>query len=137
MIPGRHLKPKTGLARLPRHERGVMNPLEARFARWLDEQKLAGIVERYAFEVDKIRLARLCFYHPDFTVRFVSGEVVYYEVKGGLWTEHGKVKVKVAAALQQRRIVVARAKAKKDGGGWTFLEFREGFDRRQKELKIA
>lgn len=94
-------------------ERAAMNKTEAAFARWLQEQQLAGQITRWRFEPMKLRLAKNTFYTPDF-ISYQLGEtfipefadipsyrawqIVIYEVKG-YWQDDARVKFKMAVEL--------------------------------------
>lgn len=92
-----------------------MNKLEAEYARILEARKAAGEVTYYAFEVFKFKLADKTWYNPDFLVQLSDGELQVHEVKGGLFPEHNKVKLKVTAALLPMRVVLAQFKNKRTG----------------------
>ena len=104
------------LGRLPR---GTMNRTEASYSAHLEARKRAGEVAWYAFEGLKFRLADSTFYTPDFAVMLASGALEAHEVKG-FWTDDARVKVKVAASLFPLAFVVVKARAKREGGGWSF-----------------
>lgn len=98
-----------------RREPGTMNKLEAEYARMLEEQKRAGEIREYAFESVKFKLADKTWYTPDFFVERTDGELQVHEVKGGLFPEHNRVKLKVAAALLPMRVILAQFKNKRTG----------------------
>ena len=87
-------KPSTG--RVQQHKPGEMNKTEARFAELLELRKRAGEIEAWYFEPLKLRLAKGCFYTPDFLVIEATGRITFYEVKG-YWRDDAKVKYKTAA----------------------------------------
>ena len=78
-------------------KRNGMNKLESQFSRMLDMWKAGGIVEWYAFEQIKFRLAGRTWYTPDFFV-VEKTKTVIYEVKG-FWRDDARVKIKVAAEM--------------------------------------
>lgn len=86
-----------GLGRLPRHIPGKMNGLELRYSKVLDDRKVLGEVEAYWFERFNLKLADKTYYKPDFLVQLPSGHLEFHEVKGGFFTDKGRVKIKVAA----------------------------------------
>jgi len=70
-----------------------MNKLEAAFAR---ELSCRPAILWWGFEPLKLRLAKKCFYTPDFGVLYKDRSFHLYEVKG-FWREDARVKLKVAA----------------------------------------
>ncbi len=107
---------------LGRLKQGVMNKTEAAYEKELALQKMAGEVLWYKFEGMKFRLADNTFYTPDFIVMRGGGQIEVHEVKGH-WTDDGKVKIKVAAAMYPFRFIALRKEAKKRGGGWLIEEY--------------
>lgn len=92
-----------------------MNKLEAAYAEHLDAKVAAGIYQsRSAHEAIKLKLADLTFYTPDFLVVNAIGELEIHEVKGGLFPEHNRVKLKVAAATFPFRFIICRKPRKAD-----------------------
>lgn len=77
---------------------GRMNGLEAEYAKQLELRRLAGVIARWDFQVEKLRLADRTWYEPDFRVVGVDGTIEYHEVKGH-WEDDARVKIKVAAEL--------------------------------------
>ncbi len=111
------MKPKAYGAR---HVPGTMNRLEAAFAQRLEARKLAGEVAWYRFEAMTIRLVdrdNLTRFTPDFLVQLADGELVVYEVKGGLFPEHNRLKLKLAADQYPFRFILARRPRKAEP--WT------------------
>lgn len=100
-----------------------MNKTEAAYASHLALRKAAGEVAWFSYEGLKLRLAPNTSYSPDFAVMLSDGTLEAHEVKGGFWEDDARVKIKVAAELFPFRFVAARAKPKRDGGGWEFEEF--------------
>lgn len=85
-----------------KHEVGVMNKTEARYAQYLDTRVAAGEVVSWKFESVKIRLAKRTWLTIDFFVWMPNGSVELHEVKGRKGnryyaTEDSKLKVKFAA----------------------------------------
>jgi hypothetical protein len=68
----------------------------------------AGKILWWMFEAIKFRLADNTFYTPDFCVMRDDYELVAYEVKGGWFPEHNRVKTKVAADRFPVRFILAR-----------------------------
>ncbi len=115
MIPFRHFSHG-------RRKPGVMNKTEAAYAAHLESQRIAGIVEWYAFEAITFKLAADTRYTPDFLVMLADGRLQCHEVKG-FWRDDAKVKIKVAAEKFPLEFIAVRMKAKRDGGGWEVEEF--------------
>lgn len=94
--------------------------------------KQRGEILEYAFEPVKLRLAKGCFYTPDFMVLENDGTVTVYEVKDwrsgskkyplkklkGFWREDARIKLKVAARLFPMLRFVATTKD--PGLGWVY-----------------
>jgi len=79
-----------------RREPGQMNGLERQYSKYLDDLRLAGAIQWYAFDAVKLRLAASTFYTPDFLVMNRDSELEIHEVKGH-WEDDARVKIKVAA----------------------------------------
>ncbi|GAB3744868.1 DUF1064 domain-containing protein [Lysobacter olei] len=107
---------------LGRLKAGQMNKTEAAYAAHLDVLRAAGAVQWFRFEGLKLRLADSTFYTPDFAVMAADGVMECHEVKGH-WTDDARVKIKVAAEQYPFRFVAIKARAKKDGGGWSMESF--------------
>lgn len=107
---------------LGRLKAGVMNKTEAAYSQYLDALRAAGEVLWFRFEGIKLRLADNTFYSPDFAVMRADGQLEAHEVKGH-WQDDARVKIKVAADQYPFRFVAVKARAKKDGGGWSVEEF--------------
>lgn len=79
----------------PRGRYGRMNPLELRYAIYLDTCMLDGTnrVDGWDFEALKFRLADGTEYRPDFTVYFADGRLELHDVKA-VWrrTRDGQVR---------------------------------------------
>lgn len=104
-----------------------MNRLESQYANHLEAERAAGRVLWWKFEGIKLRLADGCFLTVDFAVMtngggtMPLGNLEMHEVKGFMEGD-ALVKLKVAASLYPFRFVLVKAKAKKDGGGWSVTE---------------
>ena len=107
-----------------RRVQGQMNKLEARYAEHLELRRLAKEVEWYAFDAVKIRLADNTFYTPDFLVMLADGTLEIHEVKG-VWEDDARVKIKVAADKFPFRFIAITQRAKKNGGGWEYENFKD------------
>lgn len=107
---------------LGRLKAGAMNKTEQAYALHLETHRQAGYVAWFKFEGVKLRLADNTFYSPDFAVMLKSGQMQMHEVKG-YWMDDAKVKIKVASELYPFEFIAVKAKAKKDGGGWSVEEF--------------
>jgi hypothetical protein len=110
---------RLALGRLPT---GALNRSEQAYAAHLEAKKRAGLIDWYAFEALKLRLADNTFYTPDFAVMASDGVIELHEVKG-LWADDARVKIKVAAALFPFRFKAMKARSKKAGGGWEVENF--------------
>ena len=107
---------------LGRLKTGAMNKTEQAYAEHLAHLQSIGNVLWFKFEGVKFRLADNTFYSPDFAVMMSDGRMQIHEVKG-FWQDDARVKIKVAADLYPFEFVAVKAKAKKDGGGWSREEF--------------
>lgn len=107
---------------LGRLKTGAMNKTEQAYADHLARLQHAGEILWFKFEGVKLRLADNTFYSPDFAVMMSDGRIQIHEVKG-FWQDDARVKIKVAADLYPFEFVAVKAKAKKDGGGWSREEF--------------
>jgi len=102
---------------------GEMNKTEGEYAERLELQKAAGDVLWYRFEGLKLRLGDNSFYTPDFVVLTGDGFIECHEVKGGLWRDDARTKIKVAAGMYPFRFIGVKRLPKKAGGGWQVEEF--------------
>lgn len=93
------------------------NQTEQAFGLRLFSMKNRGEIREYSFEPVKLRLAKSCFYTPDFLVWENDQTVTVYEVKG-FWRDDARVKIKVAARLYPMLSFVAATKDK--NLGWIF-----------------
>ncbi len=75
---------------------GVMNKLEAKYARELERRKALGEVLWYSYEAVKLRLADNTFYTCDFLVLMDTLQLEMHEVKGYMMDD-ANVKIKCAA----------------------------------------
>jgi hypothetical protein len=107
---------------LGRLKTGQKNKTEEAYGNHLEALKHSGVVAWFKFEGLKLRLADNTFYTPDYAVMLTNGSMECHEVKG-YWMDDAKVKIKVAADLYPFRFVAIKAKAKKDGGGWSVEDF--------------
>lgn len=111
-----------GRARRGAKPPGEMNRLESVYAAHLTERIATGEVAHWMFDAVSLRLADRTFYKPDFLVLLANGELEVHETKGFM-EDDAAVKLKVAAdRFWWFRFVLVKAKAKKDGGGFTFQE---------------
>lgn len=113
---------KTAMQALGRMKVGAMNKTEQAYAEHLARLKSTGEVLWFKFEGMKFRLADSTFYTPDFVVMRADGSLEAHEVKG-FWQDDAKVKIKVAADLYPLRFIAVKARAKKDGGGFSVEEY--------------
>lgn len=110
------------IARGRRRQPGVMNKLEADYARHLEARKHAGEVAWYEFEPVKLKLGNdwKTTILVDFFVMLENGELEAHEVKGGWFAEHNRAKLKVAARLFPFRFLVVRRQRVRDP--WQYEE---------------
>jgi len=101
---------------------GVMNKTETLYAAHLEELKQQGLVQWYKFEGLTFKLAQRTTYTPDFVVMMADNQIELHEVKG-FWQGTARVKIKVVAEMFPFKFIAIKAKAKKDGGGWSIEEF--------------
>ena len=97
---------------------GEMNGLEKAYAEELERRRLAGEIHAWKFEALNFRLAKACYYKPDFLVVLANGLIELHETKG--WFEaQAKVRTKVVCEIHPWFVfrLVQRIK-KKDGGGF-------------------
>lgn len=95
-----------------------MNKTEAKYAAYLEAQKLAGDVLWWGFECIKLRLADNTFYTPDFLVLKHDLALEVHETKG-FWRDDARVKIKVAAEHFPFKFLAVT----KDRDGWQREEF--------------
>lgn len=109
-------------------QRGVMNKLEADYARHLDEQKAAGIVAWWRYECITLVIShgakggeKGSRITVDFFVMLTDGTLEAHETKG--FRESRQVNaLKSAAELYPFRFILVEKVAKKFGGGWKVSE---------------
>ena len=111
------VKGKQALGRLPV---GAMNKTEAEYDAILAADPT--IVWR-KFEAINLRLAADTFYRADFFVMRNDGVLEVHEVKGGVWEDDARVKIKVAAAMYPFQFIGMTKLSKRLGGGWKREEF--------------
>jgi len=107
---------------LGRLKPGHMNKTEAAYDAHLALLEAAGEIQWRRFEGVKLRLADATFYTPDFAVMAADGVIEMHEVKG-FWMDDARAKIKIAADQYPFRFIAMKARAKKDGGGWSREEF--------------
>lgn len=125
----------TRFARGRKSVRGQMNKTEERYASHLEQRKLAGEIEWYAYEPWRLRIAdgENAFYAPDFGVMLSDGTVECHETKAGtidkktgqlktMSEEAARVRIKVAASTHPFRFVLAVERPRKAGGGFEVSE---------------
>lgn len=113
---------RAGAFALGRLKAGQMNKSEEAYNSHLEQLRAAGEIQWFRFEGLKLRLADATFYTPDFAVMAADGVIECHEIKG-FWQDDARVKIKLAADQYPFRFVALKAKAKKDGGGWSVEEF--------------
>lgn len=111
-----------GMLALGRMKAGKLNKTEQAYADHLEWLKRMGEIVWYSFEAMTLKLADDTRYTPDFIVMAANGQLEAHECKG-FWRDDAKVKIKVAAEKFPFRFIAVKAKAKKDGGGWTYEVF--------------
>lgn len=108
----------------PRRVPGTMNKTEARYADFLEAQKLAGEIVDWHFEAMTFVLAKLCRLTPDFVVLHNDGTLELVDTKGWQSTDDALVKTKCAAEkFFWFRWSHVKERSKRDGGGWEKREF--------------
>jgi hypothetical protein len=96
---------------------GAMNKLEARYAAYLDQQKLAGAIKWWAFELVKIKIAKNTHITIDFYVLTDLDELQARDTKPDRMAvaDDALVKTKVAAELCPWRYFFVFPR---EDGGW-------------------
>jgi hypothetical protein len=89
-----------------------MNGTERAYADYLELQKKTGLIVRYDFEPERLKLAEGSYYTPDFRVILPNLEIEFHEVKGFM-REAANVRIKVAAEVHPYTFKLIR-KVKKD-----------------------
>lgn len=97
---------------------GEMNKTEERYATDLAARTDINYVW---FDEWTFKLAKDTRYTPDFIVLLSDGTLEAHEVKGFM-EDDAWVKLKVFAEKFPLRTFLAKAKAKRDGGGWDIKE---------------
>lgn len=98
-----------------RKQPGQMNRQEAEYRQRLIDDPAVFSVD---YERITLKLADDTRYTPDFFVLMKDGLIELHEVKGFM-EDHARVKIKVAAEMfPMFAFMLARKRAKKDGGGW-------------------
>lgn len=101
-----------------------MNKWEAAYDAELRVKWAAGVIQWYAFEPFKLRLADNTYYTPDFAV-IDGGKLEFHEVKG-FWREDALVKFKVAAEKFPFLFCAWRKLRVSEGGGWELIRYIKG-----------
>ncbi len=96
---------------------GVMNKLEAKYARQLEIRKHSGEIKVYFYEGIKLRLADKTFLTPDFLIMNADDSLEIHETKGYMMDD-ANVKLKCAAEKFPFKFVLV----KWERGGWTYKE---------------
>ncbi len=78
--------------------KGKMNGTEERFAFFLDSEIKAGHILSYKYEAVTLKLAPKTTYCPDFMV-IRPDCIEFIEIKGGMITDIGRAKFKIAAEI--------------------------------------
>jgi hypothetical protein len=100
-----------------------MNGLEQKYSVYLEERKAAGEIADWMFDSVKLRLGPKCYITVDFAVILPDGVIEFHETKGFMEGD-ALIKLKwVAEKFWWFRFIVVKAKAKRDGGGFSFREF--------------
>src|SRR5574343_799955 len=66
------------------------------YSQFLETMRISGVIARWDYEPESLRLAGATHYIPDFRVILPDGRIEFHEVKGRLRKE-GNTKIKVAA----------------------------------------
>lgn len=93
---------------------GEMNKTELAYAERLEAMRQGGEIAWYAYESVKLRLAANTFYTADFMVMTADGSIEMHEVKGGVWQDDARVKIKVAASLYPFPFIAVQKLSKRD-----------------------
>lgn len=111
---------------LPGHKPGSMNSTERAYAAVLEAKREAGEILWFAFESLKLNVggAKRTWWTPDFVVQEADGTLTLVDVKGTrpMDEQAQLVKAKVIAATTPYRVVIARQRTKKNGGGFQIEE---------------
>ena len=112
----------SGLYALGRLKTGEMNKGEAEYDQHLWQRFFAKEILWHKFEAIKLRLADNTFYTCDFAVLTADLAFELHEVKG-YWQDDARVKIKVAAAMYPFKFFLVKAKPKRDGGGFSVVQY--------------
>jgi len=97
---------------------GTMNRLEKAYSETLEQMRIDGLIHAWAYEPMNLRLARKCFWKPDFLVVMEDGLVEFHECKGFM-EGHAMVRIKTAAEKYPWFVIrVVKRRLKRDGGGF-------------------
>ena len=89
------------------------NKTETRYGHYLESARLAGLIARWDFSPEKLRLADSTYYTPDFRVVCNDSTIEFHEVKGFI-RDDAMVKIKVAAECHPYKfLMVSKTKT-----GW-------------------
>ena len=104
---------------------GTMNRTEEAYRALLESQRASGYIVAYWFNPIALRLAKGCYYHPDFMVLRPGGLIELHEVKGSpaIFQDDAKVKCKTAAEMYPFPLFVCYPRRKKDGGGFDVIPY--------------
>lgn len=91
------------VGKMPEKNALGMNKTEARYAQYLEEQKAARVIQYYAFEPWKVRIADDCYYIPDFLVLDANGHLSLHDAKAW-WKKSKKVGVKEDAMVKMKAV---------------------------------
>jgi len=80
-----------------------MNKTEAKYARYLEQEKQAGRIADYWFEAWKIRIADNCTWLPDFVVIDCDGFLSWRDTKVW-WAKAGKVGITEDANVKMKAV---------------------------------
>lgn len=113
-----------------RRQPGEMTKTESRYAEVLEGMKLRGEIQEWAFEVERLVIAKNTQWTPDFRVIMADGTIVFVEVKPSGYKnipnqDKNTVKLKVAAELHPYIFWRAVERTQKTGGGFA-VEVIEG-----------
>jgi hypothetical protein len=97
--------------------KGTMNGTESAYAKILEYEKHAGLIQDWRFHVFKVRLANGAWYETDFMVLMADDTVEIRETKGEHTTEKGQLKIRLCAQAMPWFRMVKMVKHK--DGSWT------------------
>jgi len=102
------------------NENAYKSKTEEAYAALLQARKLAGEIQRWDYEAERLALGGGAWYKPDFRVILPAGEVEFHEVKGH-WREAARLRIKVAASIHPYKFIAI----KKAKGGWEYEGFKK------------